>query len=303
MNDLVLGGNAIHIDFEWSSEKGWRWTNDICKAPSSTNQAFLNLVGATHMGQFQPDGNELARWRACPRGLHCSNLARGVATLPPQILRACQQIHQEAALIPYAENVFIFKTRQPRNLRQPYEEHFTELFNAAQRRAIVTVSVFGPCLRIVPKLAMLLPGLKRLYLELHEGPACCVTECQSCYGNKINSLEAVVETACDRLSNLNLIGAAAQVVPNPDYEPRYHAYGMGTLPKTRACHVAQLGNRLGWNRSRRRGRELFFTTCKVHATMDNGSSDDGRYSSMKVDFSSLSMGNISIPRCEGAGFV
>jgi hypothetical protein len=163
---LVLGGSkTVHMrrskDNLETEERG-RWSSRVCTEPPSRYEPFWDLTGmAWNWGPI---------W-----GGHCDGVggrcppSKAVTTpLQVQLLRVCRQIHSEAGLVPFKENVF-----DSRGRLAPAWPFLTCAFDTLQCHAIANV-VVGCCLVNLRRLPALLPGLKRLFcgLDSHHGCGC-----------------------------------------------------------------------------------------------------------------------------------
>lgn len=83
--------------------------------------------------------------------------------LDVQILRVCRQIYDEAGLIPYAKNHFLFS----HGLFGSFQEAFVAQFDLEKRSAMHTVAVLRAWAADIGLVFELLPGLKRLWYDVY----------------------------------------------------------------------------------------------------------------------------------------
>lgn len=138
---LLFGDNLIQV--KPSSRSGtdyadWRdfSFSFYCMTSPHCNLLF-DVVGAAHVPNDQNSYGDLANiWkRSGEQGKESWHHGREVE-LPVQLLRTCRQIHTEAALIPYAENCFVFFEGLSGYVREI-------LFEPRQQQAIRSAAVFG----------------------------------------------------------------------------------------------------------------------------------------------------------------
>lgn len=109
---FVLGGNRIHA----CDYKGFA-THSLCKAHHlDTSDRFL--------------------YRDCITA-ECENSYRASPKLSPSVLEAWKQVHEEAALLPFTDNIFVFPGS--RNMCD-----FTRHLLLAQKKALTRVSFCVP---------------------------------------------------------------------------------------------------------------------------------------------------------------
>lgn len=78
-----------------------------------------------------------------------------------QLLRVCRQMHNETALIPYAENNFVFRNGMDSDFRRAFRKRFSR----DQRGAIQTAAMLRieePDIEAIPRV---LPGVKHLWMR------------------------------------------------------------------------------------------------------------------------------------------
>lgn len=130
---LVLGGNSIHIVFLSVSYRPDRIQHTLCRAEMS-DADFVRAYKAD--GDMEdPKDCEVRHDRCVPKGEWW--MPSDMPKLSLALLRTCRQIYKEAALLPYAENEFIFGPRF-----EPLHNcsDFVASLLATQRRAIKTLT-------------------------------------------------------------------------------------------------------------------------------------------------------------------
>jgi hypothetical protein len=184
---LVLGGSkAIHMRrFEDQSEleERKRWSAKVCIAPPSRHEPFWNLTGMAHL-RYDAAGSDRhmvwdwgPKWAPCNgKGGCCPPWNDAATPLQVQLLRVCRQIHSEATLVPFKENLFDSFGRFA-----PGWPFLTCAFDTLQCHAIANVAVLC-CLINVRRLPALLPGLKRLFCEV-DSHCCCDCELDDIFSN------------------------------------------------------------------------------------------------------------------------
>lgn len=141
------------------------------------------------------------------------------AGLPVELLRTCRQIHQEAALIPYAENSFVFHHGLDASTRDVLERYL----GPKQRQAICSATILGVEHGHLHGVDEFLPGLKwvRAQIDLYrfrrfrgnsnrdfddEAPRIIEIMEKKC---------AKIQTTLENMKGLHLVGAAVLLEPNP----------------------------------------------------------------------------------------
>lgn len=155
---LLLGGITVHIDGNPKSpEKGYGLIIKACAAGDSL-EPLKHLTGAAH-SQRSPLSTNRSNWEPCSSDLiySCGKPVR----LDIQLLRVCRQMHNDASLIPYAENNFILGD----GMYSKFRRAFCKRFSPEQRGAMQTVAALCMSQRDTEVLPAVLPGLKRLWIQ------------------------------------------------------------------------------------------------------------------------------------------
>ncbi|KAK3631017.1 hypothetical protein LTR56_015982 [Elasticomyces elasticus] len=97
----LLSGHTIHIDASAIDKV----QHHVCKNTISDYELAQNLKADKDTIRFQTYQDHHA---GCKPTNHNDNEGKAESRLHLNVLRACRQIHQEAAILPYAENVFAF---------------------------------------------------------------------------------------------------------------------------------------------------------------------------------------------------
>lgn len=112
-------------------------------------------------------------------------------SLDLQLLRVCRQVHNETALIPYAENNFIFAD----GIDSDFRRVFRKRFNRNQRGAIQTAAVLNIGTCDIEALPRLLHGVKRLWMRSSFSPF------------SLRRFEATNFSEFEQIRSLRLVGA------------------------------------------------------------------------------------------------
>ena len=184
---LVLGGSkAIHMRKLEGNAKGERegWSGNVCIEPYSRHEPFWSLTGKAHLQYDAAEDRGMVwdwgpNWEPCGCGASGCPPWKAVKTpLEVQLLRVCRQIHSEAALVPYKENLFDSFGRFA-----PGWPCVADAFESSQCRAIANLAV-GCCLVNLRRLPVLFPGLKRLFCKL-DSHCCCDCELDDVFSNVV----------------------------------------------------------------------------------------------------------------------
>lgn len=120
----VLRGHDIHISFQ---DGGQSVVHSICLAPqpdvAMDDGAHHTRIGRRHIAH---DG--------CLTGIFDSVFENLQVPLDVSLLQTCKQIHQEAALLPFLLNNFIFE-------RLDHVAKFADKLLAPQRPAVTTMTL------------------------------------------------------------------------------------------------------------------------------------------------------------------
>lgn len=164
---LVLSNNTIHVEGTRANiENKYQLVFKSCKATTIDYSPLDNLSAAPDR-QITPTSADYTKWAPCDSDLFDIGEAfcphdSGV-NLDVQLLRVCRQIHSEAALIPYAENRFLFSS----GVQSMLCDNLTKKFSLEQRHAIKTVAMLDSeaSMQKLVQLTQLFPKLKKMWLQ------------------------------------------------------------------------------------------------------------------------------------------
>lgn len=127
---------------------------------SSSHKLLLGTTGAGHAKENSVADKQPMKilWQSDP------TYSSARVDLSVQLLRTCRQIHNEAALIPYAGNCFVFLGGLAPDPSKPLERYI----GLKQRQAIRSAAIFGVDFHCqhLNRIHRLLPGLHRLWIDV-----------------------------------------------------------------------------------------------------------------------------------------
>lgn len=155
---LLLGGKTIHIDGTTiNPENRYELIITACAAGDSL-EPLKRLTGAAHC-QSSLLSRGRRNWEPCNSDpfVQCGKSV----SLDVQLLRVSRRMHNDASLIPYAENNFILGD----GMYFRFLEVFCKRFSSEQRGAMQTGALLRMARGDFETLPAVLPGLKRLWMH------------------------------------------------------------------------------------------------------------------------------------------
>ncbi|KAK5674037.1 hypothetical protein LTS10_013202 [Elasticomyces elasticus] len=128
----LLSGHTIHVDASAIREV----QHHVCKNTISDHEHAQNVKADKETIRFQTYQNHHASCRTGWRTANNDNAGKMESRLHLNVLRACSQIHQEAAILPYAENVLAFTSNDSL-------DYFLDTIILEQARALQRIVVTG----------------------------------------------------------------------------------------------------------------------------------------------------------------
>jgi len=188
---LVLGGGkAIHMNKLKDHNLGQSdsWFRSVCIAPAVRHEPFWKLTGTAHQ-QYDAAGDDGQTcdwgpvWEPCRgREIKCESWTVDRPPLELQLLLVCRQIHREAALLPFKENLFDAFGRMA-----PGWPCLTSAFSTLQCHALANLAVTC-CVVNLRRLPDLFPGLKRLSCVV-DSHGYCGCELDDIFSNAVERTE------------------------------------------------------------------------------------------------------------------
>jgi hypothetical protein len=166
---LLFSDVTIHLDGTAANpDNKFKLRISTCATPLADYLATQKLVGASHVTLQGVNGNSTIMTYETKGPVCDSNLiflsdhvCRQQVQRSTQFLRVCRKIHDDAALIPFATNAFVFSCGFYPEFRAAFAQQFSE----KQRRAIRTAVVPAIFLDRLTEVPGLIPGVKHLWLE------------------------------------------------------------------------------------------------------------------------------------------
>lgn len=170
---LVLGGRTIHIHGTTGNPRKFKLVFQTCSSKDGL-EPLARLTGAAHSSSTTLTGPK--DWQPCNKNLikSASDFCGQPVNLDVQLLRVCRQIHEEAALVLFSKNSFIFGSDDVALGRG-----FCKRFSVEKRGAMSTVAIQIIADGNVENIPAALPGLKRLWMRRFLG---------LCSGDRYDSL-------------------------------------------------------------------------------------------------------------------
>lgn len=213
---LLLGGITVHIGGKTESVPV-RIGGVICRKPrcelrleecraGDSLEPLRHLTGAAHSQSslLCTGGGD---WAPCDKDYYRDAKP---FSLDFQLLRVCRQMHDETALIPYAENNFIFDDGMDLDFRKAFRKRF----NHDQRGAIQTAAVLDFEKRDIEAIPKVLRGVKHLWIRPYFRPG-------HLRRFKVEDFSQVVESF-KGVENLKLAGAGFSYEYDDDDEEEEH---------------------------------------------------------------------------------